>query len=365
MGNKITNPILKITDEIERMASGDFTLENRENAHMMKNKSEIGQMAVAENTLHTNIRELMGKIHDTINFVVLESEDLMTVSNQSAGASELVAENCAKVAENCNKQMNVVNDANIEVAELVNRVTAFTKILDTFEHEIAVANAVAATGSNDVCNVVEQMRTIQFAVSETSKVVMELEEQLGTIGSIVNTISEIAGQTNLLSLNASIEAARAGEAGRGFAVVASEISNLADESNHATAMISDMITAIQTSSKAAVTAMDKGMHSVEKGTEVVHRSGKTFQQIVDRVSEISEQAQNMERTVVELADGTEKVKAYFGTIDTMSCNIADATSNVSAASEEQAASANEIYMASQRLTQKVDELKNIIQNFTT
>ena len=365
IGNKISIPIIKITDEIERMAAGDFTTENRESGDAAKNKSEIGQMAVAENTLHMNIRSLMEKINETINFVVLESKDLMTISNQAAGASEMVAENCVEVAESCNKQMNVVNAANREVAELVSSVGTFTETLNSFEHEIESTNAAAATGNQDVYDVIEQMKNIQVSVSETSSVVMELEEQLGTIGSIVNTISEIAGQTNLLSLNASIEAARAGEAGRGFAVVATEISNLADESNRATTQISDMITTIQASSKAAVIAMDKGMLSVEKGTEVVNRSGETFQQIVERVSSIAEQAKTMEQIVEELVDGTEKVKTYFGRIDNMSGTVADATSNVSAASEEQAASANEIYIASQRLTQKVDELKDIIQNFTT
>lgn len=364
LGNKFTNPIIQLTDEIECMASGDFTADNRKTSDMIKSKSEIGQMAVAENTLHTNIRGLMENINDTIEFVVSESKSLMTISDQAAGASEMVAENCVEVAGNCGNQKNIVNDATSEVSEFVRKVEAFTEILNSFEQEIAATTTTAAMGSEDIHNVVEQMNNIQLAVGQTSTVIMELEEQLGTIGSIVNTISEIAEQTNLLSLNASIEAARAGEVGRGFAVVASEISNLADESNRATAQIANVITSIQASSKAAVSAMNHGMQSVETGTEVVNRSGQTFQQIADQVSGISQQAEIMEQAVGELANGAEKVKNYFDTIDTISSDVADATSNVSAASEEQAASASEIYMASQRLTNKVDELKGIIQEFT-
>lgn len=363
IGNKIANPIIRITDEIERMATGDFTEENSKQNMGAVNKSEIGQMAAAKTTLHANIRGLMEKINDTIHFVSSESQELMVISNQAAGASEMVAENCTEVAGNCGSQMNVVSEADKEVAELVDKVNVFTETLDSFESEIKLTNDSAATGSKDIVDAVNQMKTIEAAVSETSSVIMELEGQLGKIGSIVNTISEIAGQTNLLSLNASIEAARAGEAGRGFAVVASEISKLADESNQATAKIAEMIASIQTSSKAAVSAMEKGLMSVEQGTMVVNRSGETFHLIVDRVSGISRQAETMEQIVRELSDGTGNVKRYFDEIDTMSRSVADATSNVSAASEEQSASAHEIYAASERLTKKIEELEEIIHKF--
>ena len=363
IGNKIANPIIHITDEIERMATGDFSNKETRAKAAIKNKSEIGQMVVAETTLQANIRGLMENINDTIAFVSSESQELMKISNQAADASEMVAENCTEVAGNCNNQMDVVNSANSEVGMLVNKVSEFLETLALFQSEIEHTNDAAATGRTDILDVVNQMNTIESAVKDTSSVIMALEEQLGKIGSIVNTISEIANQTNLLSLNASIEAARAGEAGRGFAVVASEISNLADESNDATAQIAEMITSIQESSKEAVSAMEKGLESVAQGTKVVNHSGETFKLIVERISDISKQAEVMQGIVQELSDGTDNVKNYFGGIDHMSCNVADATSNVSAASQEQAASAQEIYAASQRLTKKIEELNDIIHKF--
>ena len=363
IGNKIANPIIHITDEIERMATGDFSNKETRAKAAIKNKSEIGQMVVAETTLQANIRGLMENINDTIAFVSSESQELMKISNQAADASEMVAENCTEVAGNCNNQMDVVNSANSEVGMLVNKVSEFLETLALFQSEIEHTNDAAATGRTDILDVVNQMNTIESAVKDTSSVIMALEEQLGKIGSIVNTISEIANQTNLLSLNASIEAARAGEAGRGFAVVASEISNLADESNNATAQIAKMIESIQESSKEAVSAMEKGLESVAQGTKVVNHSGETFRLIVERISDISKLAEAMQGIVQELSDGTDNVKSYFGEIDYMSCNVADATSNVSAASQEQAASAQEIYAASERLTKKIEELNDIIHKF--
>ncbi len=228
IGNKIANPIIHITDEIERMATGDFSNKETRAKAAIKNKSEIGQMVVAETTLQANIRGLMENINDTIAFVSSESQELMKISNQAADASEMVAENCTEVAGNCNNQMDVVNSANSEVGMLVNKVSEFLETLALFQSEIEHTNDAAATGRTDILDVVNQMNTIESAVKDTSSVIMALEEQLGKIGSIVNTISEIANQTNLLSLNASIEAARAGEAGRGFAVVAEEIKKLSE-----------------------------------------------------------------------------------------------------------------------------------------
>ena len=109
--------------------------------------------------------------------------------------------------------------------------------------------------------------------------------------------------------------------------------------------------------------MEKGLESVAQGTKVVNHSGETFKLIVERITDISKQAEVMQGIVQELSDGTDNVKNYFGAIDHMSCNVADATSNVSAASQEQAASAQEIYAASQRLTKKIEELNDIIHKF--
>ena len=366
IGNRIANPIISVTNEIQKMSQGDFTKreQKKEKKNAKPDKSELGKMAEAEMLLHFNIRDLMEKINDTINFIVKESEELMVVSNQSADASEMVAENCTEVAGSCSQQMQVVTNASNEMEELVNKMDLFASTLESFDQVIQSTNEAAVTGNSDVRGVIDQMKTIEEAVSETSGVILELEGQLGKIGSIVNTISEIAEQTNLLSLNASIEAARAGEAGRGFAVVATEISKLAEESNDATTQIANMIAAIQVSSNAAVSAMEKGMSSVEQGTEVVNQSGDAFSSIADKITNISEQAGQMEQIVKELMEGTESVKSYFGEINSMSCSAADATSNVSAASEEQAAGAHEVSAASERLTHKTEELRDIIQNFT-
>ena len=366
IGNRIANPIKLITKELERMASGNFTIiePTPEMQKVEKDRTEIGTMSDAETTLHHSIRELMEKISDTTTYVASASEELTASAGQAADASEMVAESCTNVAGSCNDQMAVVSDASEEVATFAENMSEFSDTIDSFGETINSTNQAASTGGAEIQKAVVQMQKIQESVSATSEVVSSLGSQLQTIGSIVDTISDIAEQTNLLSLNASIEAARAGEAGKGFAVVADEIRKLADESNGAAAQITELINSIQARSDEAVTAMAQGLAIVESGSEVVSQSGSTFNEIVNMVSDVSEQAKHMEEIVGELSSGTDRIKNHIEEIDSMSRNVAEETGNVSAASEEQTASAHEIAEASDRLAQTAQELQAFVQRFS-
>ncbi|MBR1635812.1 MAG: cache domain-containing protein [Lachnospiraceae bacterium] len=365
IGNRIANPIKLITSELERMASGNFTIleQTPEMEKVERDRTEIGTMSDAETTLHHSIRELMEKISETTAYVASASEELTASAGQAADASEMVAESCTNVAGSCNDQMAVVTDANDEVATFAVNMDEFSSTIDSFGEAINSTNQAASTGGAEIQKAVVQMQKIQESVSATSEVVSSLGSQLQTIGSIVDTISDIAEQTNLLSLNASIEAARAGEAGKGFAVVADEIRKLADESNDAAAQITELINSIQARSDEAVTSMVQGLSIVESGSEVVSQSGATFNEIVNMVSNVSQQAQRMEQIVGDLASGTDRIKSHIEEIDSMSRSVAEETGNVSAASEEQTASAHEIAEASDRLAQTAQELQAFVQRF--
>ncbi len=365
IGNRIANPIMLITKELERMASGNFTIleSTPEMERVEKDRTEIGTMSDAETTLHHSIRELMEKISDTTSYVASASEQLTASAGQAADASEMVAESCTNVAGSCNDQMSVVTDASDEISTFASNMDEFSNTIESFGEAIESTNNAASSGGAEIRKAVVQMQEIQESVSATSEVVSSLGSQLQTIGSIVDTISDIAEQTNLLSLNASIEAARAGEAGKGFAVVADEIRKLADESNGAAAQITELINSIQARSDEAVAAMAQGLSKVESGSEVVSQSGSTFNEIVNMVSNVSQQAERMEAIVRDLSSGTERIKNHIEEIDNMSRSVAEETGNVSAASEEQTASAHEIAEASDRLAQTAQELQAFVQRF--
>ena len=365
MGKRITNPIILVTDQMVKMADSDFTdsKEMEQVRALKKENNEIGQISEALDLMHNNVRELMMKIFDTTSYVASASEELSASASQSADASEMVATSCTNVANSCAGQITAVTGASNEKRAFVDNMQEFKDAIEQTTKMIESTNEAAKKGAADMTNATNMMGTIKESVENTASVVDALGEQLKNIDTFVDTIAEIASQTNLLSLNASIEAARAGEMGKGFAVVASEISKLADQSNEAASNITELISEIMHNSNEAVEAMRAGAESVVEGTETVNEAGNTFSNIVDMVYTISEQSARMSEIVTQLSDGTETIAENIQKIEDMSTSVADETQNVSAASQQQTATTHEVAEASDRLAENAQELQNFVARF--
>ena len=367
MGKRITTPIKLATNQMVRMSNNDFS-DNEEmdkvRALPSSENNEIGQIAIALDLMHTNIRNLMLKITDTTSYVASASEELSASASQSAKASEMVANSCTTVAQSCSGQITAVAGASNETQAFVNNMQEFQDAISKTTEMIKTTNEAATKGAADMTNATNMMGSIKNSVENTASVVEALGEQLKNIDTFVDTIAEIASQTNLLSLNASIEAARAGEMGKGFAVVASEISKLADQSNDAASKITELIEEIMKNSDEAVSSMRQGAQAVVSGTETVNNAGETFNSIVDMVYSISEQSERMSEIVGQLSEGTDTIAHNISKIEDMSANVADETQNVSAASQEQTASSHEVAEASDKLAINAQELQDFVSKFS-
>ncbi|SFH90868.1 methyl-accepting chemotaxis sensory transducer with Cache sensor [Pseudobutyrivibrio sp. OR37] len=365
-GSKITNPIVLSANQMIRMSNSDFT-ENEDMAEVRKlssHNNEIGAISEALDLMHSNIRNLMLQISDTTSSVASASEELSASASQSAEASEMVATSCTNVATSCSGQINAVTGASNETDSFVTNMADFKEAINRSSEMIKATNEAAINGAADMTNATDMMNTIRASVENTAQVVEDLGERLKSIDEFVVTIAEIASQTNLLSLNASIEAARAGEMGKGFAVVASEISKLADESNQAAQKINELIAGIMKNSQEAVTAMRQGADEVVNGSELVNEAGGTFNNIVNMVNSISEESNTMSSIVEQLSNGTDTIAKNIHDIEEMSIAVADETSNVSAASQQQTASSYEVAQASDRLAGNAQELQDFVARFS-
>jgi len=179
----------------------------------------------------------------------------------------------------------------------------------------------------------------------------------------VDTISGLAGQTNLLALNAAIEAARAGEQGRGFAVVAEEVRKLAEQSQDAAKKIAELIGEIQEDTDKAVVAMTDGTREVKTGAEVVNAAGSAFKEIADLVTQVSSQVKEISAAIQQMASGSQQIVAAVKRIDGLSKKSASESQTVSAATEEQLASMEEIANSSEALAKLAQDLQAAVAKF--
>ncbi|WP_167512342.1 methyl-accepting chemotaxis protein [Oceanidesulfovibrio marinus] len=210
----------------------------------------------------------------------------------------------------------------------------------------------ARSGSEIVDQVVSSVGTL---VHETDKLSQEMEQlgsQAESIGNVMNVITDIADQTNLLALNAAIEAARAGEAGRGFAVVADEVRKLAEKTMGATKEVGAAIHSIQDSTAMSIDSMQETRRVVESTTSLATQAGEALGNILQLVDEVAGQVQSIASAAEEQSAASEEIKRGTGEIS----RIAEETAH---AMDESAVAMEQLARLSNKLSQLIDGLKNI------
>jgi methyl-accepting chemotaxis protein len=207
------------------------------------------------------------------------------------------------------------------------------------------------------------MNSIQLIVTSIAKSVNELGDQSNRIDEIIALITSIAAQTKMLSLNASIEAARAGEAGRGFAVVASEVSKLSEQTAESGKQVSDVIKTILEKTANTINIVAQGEKEVKDGIKTVYEAGTSFNMIQASINEVRNTIEEVSKASKHMSQGTDKLVITFDTIEKISKSAADGTQNVSASTEQQLATMENVANSAVSLSKMSDELITLISTF--
>jgi len=207
------------------------------------------------------------------------------------------------------------------------------------------------------------MQSIHVSVTESNQKIQTLHERSQQITSILDVITGIADQTNLLALNAAIEAARAGEHGKGFAVVADEVKKLAEQSQTSAKQIFELIHSIQLETEQSVTIMAKVSEDVQNGLQVSDEAISKFQVILTSMNDIMPKMNEVSSASDQMSASVQEVAAITEDLAFSAQGNATASEDVAASTEEQLASMEEINASAQALAHMADELKQLISQF--
>lgn len=332
-GRGITGGLADTTKFLGRIADGDLstTLDGYEGKD-----DEFGKLVASTNSMSKNLRLLVQEADDASNEMASVSEGLSSSTQKLAGVNEQIT-----------GQTNQLATASEEMNVAANEVARTTSDL----HRAAEKTSEASSkGTRVVSNTEDAIRDIASVVNEAAEIVQALGESANRIGIVVDVIDEIAEQTNLLALNAAIEAARAGDAGRGFAVVADEVRSLASKTVEATTKITTTVNEIQSQSKGAIVAMDRGQKAAEHGVKLGGKARETMELVQGQT--------------VKTSDRTAQIATA---IEQMSATIRDISQNIDHVATEvrnSQVAAGDIAESAGFVATKAGELREVTGNFT-
>jgi methyl-accepting chemotaxis protein len=304
IGAIASRPLRKISLEIDRLASGDFSTD----VEGVNNRDEIGQMAQSLNGFILKMREMIGTIVSAAQAVNSAASEI------SAGSTDL--------SQRTEEQASSLE----ETAASMEQITGTVK-----------QNSANAANANDLSRKANQVASDGGAVVQEAVAAMaNIEHSSKKISDIIGVIDEIAFQTNLLALNAAVEAARAGDAGKGFAVVASEVRSLAGRSASASKEIKALI--------------NESASQVQSGAKLVNQAGETLQHIVQSVQQVATIVAEITSASHEQATGIDEVNTAITQMDEVT--------------QQNAALVEENTAAAQSMVEQARQLERMMGFFT-
>jgi len=281
-----------LDDTARRTAEAEQSREETERVNrtnqdaILRLMNELGDLADGDLTVTATVSEdITGAIADSINYTIEELRVLVGRINDAASrvtqATEIAQQTSTELLAAAEKQSEEIQDAGRSALDMAHQMSQVSNNASQSAQVARQSLAAAEKGATAVQDSIKGMNEIREQIQETSKRIKRLGESSQEIGEIVELISDITEQTNVLALNAAIQAASAGDAGRGFTVVAEEVQRLAERSAEATKQIAAIVKTIQTDTQDAVSAMEQSTQGVVEGAKRSDAAGQALAEIGD------------------------------------------------------------------------------------
>ncbi|SFC87981.1 methyl-accepting chemotaxis protein [Bacillus sp. OV322] len=356
---RITGPINKIAQNAREIAEGNLNVQTIK----VRTKDEVAQLNKAFSQMTENLRRVIERVGNSSGQLAASAEELMASADETMKGTEQITSSIQQVSAGAEQQTKMSVESVQSVEQTTNAVKQISDNAAAVLQLTISANDKTKQGSGYVNETVSQMKSIHESVEQTDTALNELHTRSDEISTILNLITAIADQTNLLALNAAIEAARAGEAGKGFAVVADEVRKLAEQTSQSVSQISGITQDIQKETVKTVQSVGFVKEKVQTGLDIANRTEMIFSDILAAILEMGIQIKG----ITEVSQGiNQEVGQIYGHVHEM-LNVASNTSgsavDVASASEEQLASMEEVNAAAVSLSSLAEELQSSISSF--
>ena len=332
---------------VDGIANGDLRIQLSDRAARLSEKAKTrdDEIGIMINSMYSLVDKLQGtirRIKDTTENLLQAGDSLEGMANQTSNTTDEISRAIEEVSKGAVIQAEEIESATMQVATIGNMIESI--VLSVKELDEVSKNMKQADDESE--QIIDELgrsndRTIE-AIKKIDESVHTTNDSVGKIQEAVNLITSIASETSLLALNASIEAARAGEAGRGFAVVASQISKLSEDSNNSAKTIEDIINQLSVDSEASVEIMAEVSDIIAEQQSKLNETRIKFNDVSKGIDMSMTESKNIYDQIQEC--------------DAARVKVTDVIENLSAVSEENAASTQQTNSSMQELNYTVNQL---------
>ncbi len=339
---RISKSIVLAEEPLTKLSEGDLSVQVSEK--VLRRSDEIGSMGRATQNVLAKLREIVGGLQQTAVSLHEAGAALDSMAQTSSNATEEISRAVEDISKGAVSQAEEIESASAEISGMGQMIEEIVQNVGSLTETSKSMSAAGDASTKTMVNLSESNDRTSAAITGIGEQIRLTDEATKRISEATELITSIASQTNLLSLNASIESARAGEAGRGFAVVATEIQKLALQSNDAAVEIRQIIDSLLTESAKTMEQMREAELLMKEQQEKLDETKGKFGEVSDGISVSRE--------------GTERIRVSADSCDGARATVMDVISNLSAISEENAASSEETTASMQELNATLSMLAN-------
>lgn len=354
----LTSSIQDMSSIAYSIAKGDFTQKVD-----VASSAALGDLGHSFNSMVDKLRDILKETSNISRVVNDTSRGIFDKNNDLKQVMEQVATSANELAVGANAISEDVSDMAESIREIEDKVASYAHSTKVMNERSELTLSLVERGRQSVDSQSAGMKRTVAASSDVAATIEDLAKKAEGISAITRTISDLAEQTNLLSLNASIEAARAGEHGRGFAVVAQEVRKLAEESTASTKEVFQLVSSIDNGVQKAIQNIHVNAEVVKLQTGMLKESEQIFAEIVNSVEFISKQIAQFSNESDIMLESARKISGAIQNISAITQQSAAGTEQVSASMNEQIYSVQAVVAETEKMQQAAMQLQRTISIF--